>query len=210
MKGISQDQSNILLVDDDPIIRLTIGEGIRNDRFRVKAVSDGQQCIESCEHEHFELAIIDQHLPDTSGLELAKILKQKFGMPFIFLSASDDPTTVGEAARIGALGYLVKPVTPRQVCAQLNATLSRSREIRNLGKAVEVSGIVSVALGLIMHAHQISRDEALAQLHAICRPRNQSLKSLCEQLVEQHEMYATTRTTARLKPENIALLKIKE
>lgn len=208
MMAGAPDQSSILLVDDDPIVRLTIGEGIRNDRFWVFTASDGRECIDACEQQHFDLAIIDQQLPDTTGLALARTLKQKYDTPFLFLTGSDDHDTIIEAARIGALGYLVKPVTAQQVSAQLDTMLSRSREISNLGKAVEVSGIVSVALGLVMHAQQISREEALAQLHAICRPRNQSLKSLSEQLVEQHEQFAKSRSSSRLKPEAVSLLKI--
>ena len=210
MQGNVQDPSDILLVDDDPVIRLTIGEGTGDTRFRIRTAGTGQECIDACEHGHFDLAIIDQELPDTSGLDLARTLKQRFAIPFLFLTGSDDPAVINEAARLGALGYLVKPVTPRQVCAQLEATLLRSKEISNLGKAIEVSGIVSVAVGLVMHAQMISRDDALLQLRAICRPRNQSLRALSEQLVAEHEIYTRKRNRADLEPETVSLLDIKE
>ncbi|HUT40059.1 MAG TPA: response regulator [Gammaproteobacteria bacterium] len=200
--------SEILLVDDDPVIRLAIGEGIRNERFRINTARDGKEAIAACEKLRFDLAIIDQELPDTSGLELAKRLKFEFGIPFIFLTASDDFQTVSAASQLGALGYLVKPLTPSQVSAEIEASLSRSREIYNLGRAVHVSGIVSVALGLVMHSQGICRDDALALLHGICRPRNQSLKQLSEQIVDAYEEYVQTRLATGMEPELTALLKL--
>ncbi len=199
-------QANILLVDDDPVIRLMFGEGINVDRYRITALADGKHTLEACDNQHFDLAIIDQGLPDTSGLELAKTLKKEYGIPFIFLTASDDYATISAASDLGALGYLVKPVTPVQMTAEIDATLSRSREISNLGRAIEVSGIVSVALGLVMQGLHINRDDALTELRKVCRPRNQTLKSLSEQLVEAFESYTLTRSVTDLEPCLVALL----
>jgi len=201
-------QAQVLLVDDDPLIRLAFSEGIKNDRFRISTASDGEKTIEACNTLHYDLAIIDQELPDTSGLELAKRLKYEYGIPFIFLTASDDYEIVSKASQLGALGYLVKPVTPSQVSAEIDACLSRSREIYNLGRAVEVSGIVSVALGLVMHSQRVGRDDALALLHGLCRPRNQSLKLLSEQLVDAYEQYVVTGMTGGMEAQLRSLLKL--
>ena len=199
-------QADILLVDDDPLIRLMFGEGIKSDRFRITALADGKHTLDACANQHFDLAIIDQGLPDTSGLELAKILKQEYGIPFIFLTVSDDYATISAASDLGALGYMVKPVTPVQMSAEIDATLSRSREINNLGRAIEVSGIVSVALGMVMRGLKLNRDDALTKLRGICRPRNQTLKSLSEQLVQAFESHAITDSVKGLDPELVMLL----
>ena len=202
----NQTQADILLVDDDPVIRLMFGEGIKSDRFRITATADGKHSLEACANQHFDLAIIDQGLPDTSGLELARTLKKEYGIPFIFLTVSDDYETISAASDLGALGYMIKPVTPVQMTAEIDATLSRSREITNLGRAIEVSGIVSVALGLVMRGRNLNRDDALTELRRICRPRNQTLKSLSEQLVQAFESHALTRTLRGLDAELVALL----
>lgn len=203
-----QPQAKILLVDDDPVIRLAISEGIRNERFSISPVRDGREALAACGQLRYDLAIIDQELPDTSGLELAKRLKFDFAIPFIFLTASDDFQIVSAAARLGALGYLVKPVTPSQVSAEIEASLSRSREIYNLERAIEVSGIVSVALGLVMHSQGIGREDALLLLQGICRPRNQTLKQLSEKLVDSHEAYVKTRISTGLETDCVTLLKL--
>ena len=202
----NQAQADILLVDDDPVIRLMFGEGIKSDRFRITAMADGKHSLEACANQHFDLAIIDQGLPDTSGLELARTLKKEYGIPFIFLTVSDDYETMSAASELGALGYMIKPVTPVQMTAEIDATLSRSREIDNLGRAIEVSGIVSVALGLVMHGRKLNRDDALTELRRICRPRNQTLKSLSDQVVEAFESYALTHSVTGLDTEVVTLL----
>ncbi|MDX1698265.1 MAG: response regulator [Thiohalobacterales bacterium] len=201
-------RADILLVDDDPVIRLMFGEGIKTDRFRITALGDGEHSLAACANQHFDLAIIDQELPDTTGLELAKTLKRDFGIPFIFLTASDDYETISAASELGALGYLVKPITPIQMTAEIDATLSRSREIDNLGRAIEVSGIVSVAIGLVMQGLNVDRDDALTRMRAICRPRNLPLKTMSQQLVEAFEIYAATGSSSSLDAELLSLLGI--
>ncbi|MDH5469248.1 MAG: response regulator [Gammaproteobacteria bacterium] len=200
------EQANILLIDDDPVVRLVLGEGIKADRFRITALPDGQCTLAACDEQTFDLAIIDQELPDTSGLELAKRLKKDYGIPFVFLTSSDDYATISAAAELGALGYMIKPVTPIQMAAEIDATLSRSKEINNLGKAIEVSGIVSVALGLVMQSQHLSRVDALNRLRKICRPQNLALRTLSEQLVEAFEAYTVSADVADLDPVHAELL----
>ena len=200
------DPANILLIDDDPLVRLVLGEGIKTDRFRITALPDGKCTMEICDQQTFDLAIIDQELPDTSGLELARTLKKDYGIPFIFLTSSDDYATISAAAELGALGYMIKPVTPVQMTAEIDATLSRSKEINNLGKAIEVSGIVSVALGLVMQTQHLSRLDALNKLRKICRPQNLPLRTLSEQLVETFETYTVSGEIADVDPIHAELL----
>ena len=200
------EQANILLIDDDPVVRLVLGEGIKADRFHITALPDGKCTLDMCDEQAFDLAIIDQELPDTSGLELAKTLKKDYGIPFIFLTSSEDYATISAAAELGALGYMIKPVTPVQMAAEIDATLSRSKEISNLGKAIEVSGIVSVALGLVMQSQHLSRADALNRLRKICRPRNLPLRTLSEQLVETFETYTDTGKIINLDPVHAELL----
>ena len=202
------ERADILLVDDDPVIRLMLGEGIKAERFKITALADGQHTLATCADKHFDLAIIDQELPDTSGLELSRTLKQKYSIPFIFLTASDDFATISAASELGALGYMIKPVTPVQMAAEIDATLSRSKEINNLGKAIEVSGIVSVALGLIMHSLQLNREEALNRLRSYCRPRNLPLKTLSEELVDVFETAIDRGSVDELDPDQVELLGI--
>ena len=177
---------DILIVDDDPMIRLLLQGGINADRFSVSVTESGSDAIAMC-----DFVILDYRMPGKSGLDVASTLhRQK--IPFIMLSAFSDETIVQRAARFGALGYLVKPVTPKQVELAIDTALARAGEIGNLVRAVEVSGIVGIAVGLVMVSYGISRMRALEKLRSFCRPRNRTLKEVSLEITNLFELHLDT------------------
>jgi len=182
---------DILIVDDDPMIRLLLQGGINADRFSVSVTDSGSDAIAMCDANPFDFVILDYRMPGKSGLDVASTLhRQK--IPFIMLSAFSDETIVQRAARFGALGYLVKPVTPKQVELAIDTALARAGEIGNLVRAVEVSGIVGIAVGLVMVSYGISRMRALEKLRSFCRPRNRTLKEVSLEITNLFELHLDT------------------
>ena len=178
----------ILVVDDDPMIGLLLQGGINSERFSVSVTDSGFDAIAMCDSSPFDFVILDYRMPGKSGLDVASALhRQK--IPFIMLSAFADETIVQRAARFGALGYLVKPVTPKQVELAIDTALVRFAEIDNLARAVEVSGVVGVAVGLVMVSYHISRMNALEKLRAFCRPRNRTLKEVSLEITNLFELH---------------------
>ena len=182
---------DILIVDDDPMIRLLLQGGINADRFSVSVTDSGSDAIAMCDANPFDFVILDYRMPGKSGLDVASTLhRQK--IPFIMLSAFADETIVQRAARFGALGYLVKPVTPKQVELAMDTALARAGEIGNLVRAAEVSGIVGIAVGLVMVSYGISRMRALEKLRSFCRPRNRTLKEVSLEITNLFELHLDT------------------
>ena len=182
---------DILIVDDDPMIRLLLQGGINADRFSVSVTDSGSDAIAMCDANPFDFVILDYRMPGKSGLDVASTLhRQK--TPFIMLSAFADETIVQRAARFGALGYLVKPVTPKQVELAIDTALARAGEIGNLVRAAEVSGIVGIAVGLVMVSYGISRMRALEKLRSFCRPRNRTLKEVSLEITNLFELHLDT------------------
>jgi response regulator NasT len=176
-------QLDILIVDDDPMIGRLLQGGINAQRFSVSVAESGADAIAMCESSSFDLVVLDYRMPGKSGLDVASALRE-LKIPFFMLSAFSDDKIAQQAARYGALGYLVKPVTPRQVELAIDTALSRAEEIGNLGRAAEVSGVVGVAVGLVMGAYGISRITALEKLRAFCRPRNRTLKEVSLEITD--------------------------
>lgn len=182
---------DILVVDDDPMIRLLLQGGINADRFSVSVTESGSDAIAMCDANPFDFVILDYRMPGKSGLDVASTLhRQK--IPFIMLSAFADETIVQRAARFGALGYLVKPVTPKQVELAIDTALARAGEIGNLVRAAEVSGIVGIAVGLVMVSYGISRMRSLEKLRSFCRPRNRTLKEVSLEITNLFELHLDT------------------
>ena len=182
---------DILIVDDDPMIRLLLQGGINADRFSVSVTDSGSDAIAMCDANPFDFVILDYRMPGKSGLDVASTLHRQ-QIPFIMLSAFVDETVVQRAARFGALGYLVKPVTPKQVELAIDTALARAGEIGNLVRAVEVSGIVGIAVGLVMVSYGISRMRALEKLRSFCRPRNRTLKEVSLEITNLFELHLDT------------------
>jgi response regulator NasT len=179
---------DILIVDDDPMIRLLLQGGINAERFSVSVTDSGSDAIAMCVANPFDFVILDYRMPGKSGLDVASALHlQK--IPFIMLSAFADETIVQRAARFGALGYLVKPVTPKQVELAIDTALIRFSEIGNLSRAVEVSGVVGIAVGLVMVTYGLSRMRALEKLRLFCRPRNRTLKEVSLEVINLFELH---------------------
>jgi DNA-binding response OmpR family regulator len=177
---------DVLVVDDDPLIGLMLQGGLDADRFSVSVADSGAQAIAMCEASTFDFAVVDYRMPGRSGLDVAGVLRN-WRIPYVMLSAFADSRIEQRAAQQGALGYLVKPVTPRQVELAIATGLSRATEIDNLSRAAEVSGIVGVAVGLVMSANNCSEKGALELLRQFCRPENKTLKDVSIVIKQIHE-----------------------
>jgi response regulator NasT len=187
-KGSEHQCVDVLIVDDDPMIGILLQGGIDAERFSVSVAHSGREAIAMCESSTFDLVVLDYQMPGKSGLEVAGVLRER-EIPFVMLSAFADSRIEQRAARQGALGYLIKPVTPKQVELAVDTALARAAEINNLARAAEVSGIVGVAVGLVMGASGGSRMQALDTLRIFCRPRNLTLRNVSLEVANLYEMW---------------------
>jgi PAS domain S-box-containing protein len=110
------DRINILVVDDEPK-NLTVLETILNDPgYRLIRAGSADQALLALVAEEFALLILDIRMPDMTGFELAKMIKQRkktAGVPIIFLTAYyNEDQHVLEGYGTGAVDYLHKPVNP--------------------------------------------------------------------------------------------------
>lgn len=107
---------NILVVDDEPKNLTVLETVLDNPNYRLVRAESADQALGALVAEEFALLILDIRMPDMTGFELAKIIKQRkktAGVPIIFLTAfyNEDPHVL-EGYGSGAVDYLVKPVNP--------------------------------------------------------------------------------------------------
>jgi response regulator NasT len=193
-KATTSRRVDVLIVDDDPMIGLLLQGGIDAKRFSVSVADSGAEAIAMSESSPFDFVVLDYQMPGKSGLEVARVLREQ-NIPFVMLSVFTDSRVEQLAARQGALGYLIKPVTPRQVEVAIDTGLARAGEINNLARAAEVSGIVGVAVGLVMAAFDSSQTRALNILRAFCRPDNRTLKDVSLEIMNLFEMHLSSGST---------------
>ncbi|AGB45504.1 response regulator with CheY-like receiver domain and winged-helix DNA-binding domain [Mesorhizobium australicum WSM2073] len=124
---IMQSQPHILVVDDDREIRTLLGRYLDGQGFRVSVAADRRECEQKLATGQFDLAVLDVMLPDGSGLDICRGLRdRKPHIPVILLTALKEDVDRIIGLELGADDYLGKPFNPRELTARIRAVLRRS------------------------------------------------------------------------------------
>lgn len=133
----------ILLVEDEPAIADTLVYALEGECHGVKHVLTGAEALEIQAVAPHDLAILDVGLPDMTGFELCRKLREKWEIPILFLTARDGELDRVLGLEIGGDDYVTKPFSPREVAARVRAILRRSSGGNGEEKvtSVEMSGL---------------------------------------------------------------------
>lgn len=190
------DPAHLLLVDDDRLVLATLARGLQALGWQVS-------CADSAEDArtllagglHPDLALLDMRMPGDDGLSLAAQWRDAAqgepSLPFIMLSAFDDEATVAQAAQLGALGYLVKPLEVAQLSPMLCTALARERERRSLQAsqtqlqdALDGERTIDVAVGITMMQYRLTRQAAFELLRTRARTQRRKLAAMALEVVQ--------------------------
>lgn len=116
----------ILIIEDEPAIAETIQYALETDGFGTHILPLGRPAFEWLAETRCDLIILDVGLPDVNGMELCKIIRKKYTLPIIFLTARADEVDRVVGLEIGADDYVVKPFSPRELSARVKAVLRRT------------------------------------------------------------------------------------
>lgn len=121
-------QPHILVVDDDPEIRKLLGRYLDSQGFRVSLAADRQECEAMLKDRNIALIVLDVMLPDGSGLEICRALREaQPHLAIILLTALKEDVDRIIGLEIGADDYLGKPFNPRELVARIRAVMRRGR-----------------------------------------------------------------------------------
>ena len=117
---------NILLVEDEPGLVLTLSDRLRSEGYKVEAVQDGNAAVERAIRDHFGIIILDVMLPGKDGFEVCQELRQRgLTTPILMLTARTQVSDKVKGLKIGADDYLAKPFEMAELLARLEALLRR-------------------------------------------------------------------------------------
>ena len=122
-------EKKILVADDESHILNVVSLKLRNAGYRVITANDGQEALELAVQERPDLLITDYHMPQLSGLELCRRLKQEPGLPripAIMLTARGYHLEPHDTEQSGILRMLSKPFSPRHLLATVNDVLGEA------------------------------------------------------------------------------------
>jgi two-component system catabolic regulation response regulator CreB len=115
----------ILIVEDEPGIADTLQYALRTEGFEPVWVSTGADALAQVRQQLPALVILDVGLPDTSGFEVFKRLREWSDLPVVFLTARSDEIDRVVGLELGADDYVAKPFSPRELVARVRTVLRR-------------------------------------------------------------------------------------
>ena len=118
--------ATILVVDDERKIRDLVRSYLEREGYAVLVADSGQGALEALERANPDLVVLDLMLPDVSGEEVARSVRSHSDLPIIMLTAKAGENDRVAGLRLGADDYLVKPFSPRELVARVEAVLRRA------------------------------------------------------------------------------------
>jgi DNA-binding NtrC family response regulator len=116
----------ILIVDDEPNVRLTYRAALETEGFEVWEASNGGAALREMSDKDFDLAILDMRMPEIDGLELLERMRErKIQTPVVIITAYGDIPHAVRAMKLGAIDFLEKPLTPEALRSTVEEILSR-------------------------------------------------------------------------------------
>jgi two-component system, OmpR family, catabolic regulation response regulator CreB len=116
----------ILIVEDEPGIADTLQYALRTDGFEPAWCASAEAALASLAQRAPALVILDVGLPDMSGFELFKRVRERIDVPVVFLTARGDEIDRVVGLELGADDYVPKPFSPRELVARVRSVLRRS------------------------------------------------------------------------------------
>lgn len=182
---------NILLVDDEALIRLDLREMLTDAGHKIVGeAADGQQAVKLARELKPDFVIMDVKMPVMDGLEAATIIGEENIAPVLLLTAYSQRDIVEKATQAGVIAYLVKPVREEQLFPAMEVAFSRFRELQQLNQellslkdSLETRKLVDRAKGILMTAHQITEQEAYRKMQQYSMAKRMSLKALAESII---------------------------
>ena len=104
---------SILIVDDEPIVRESIRDWLKNAGYEVTTAETGEEALEIMKKQDFGILVLDIRLPGKTGISVLKKVKTlKPAIKSIIITAYPSSELAAEAKELGAIDYMVKPIAP--------------------------------------------------------------------------------------------------
>jgi DNA-binding response OmpR family regulator len=130
--------AKVLVVDDEPNIREVVGLYLRRDGHAVVSAGDGDEALRLYRQTQPDLVVLDLMLPGLSGLEVCRRLQVSRRVPLIMLTAKGEEEDRIVGLGVGADDYVIKPFSPRELAARVEAVLRRVNETQTVSEAEKV------------------------------------------------------------------------
>jgi two-component system, OmpR family, response regulator RegX3 len=123
---VTDTQRRILLVEDEESLAESIRYTLEQEGFTVTVAVDGRKAIERFRSDHPDLVILDLMLPELSGLDVCRLIRQESNVPIVMVTAKDSEADKVAGLELGADDYVTKPFSIRELVSRVRAHLRRA------------------------------------------------------------------------------------
>ncbi|MDK2586388.1 response regulator transcription factor [Romboutsia sedimentorum] len=167
--------TDILIVDDEPKICEFVKAYLEKEGYNTQIAYDGNSALDYFDKNSYNLVILDRMIPDISGEEICKYIRQKSEVPIIMLTAKIEDEDRIDGFNFGCDDYICKPFNVKELVLRVKAILKRSinsedKEILTFGDYLEIN--------TLSHEVKVKQKEVLLTnteykilLRMACNPR---------------------------------------
>lgn len=183
----------VVVAEDEALIRMDIVETLRDNGFDVVGeAGDGERAIELATELRPDVVVMDVKMPKLDGISAAERLSKDNIAPVVLLTAFSQKELVEQAAKAGALAYVVKPFTPSDLLPAIEIALSRyaqiktlEEEISDLAERFETRKIVDIAKGILNEKMGLTEPEAFRWIQKASMDRRLTMKDVAVTIIDQ-------------------------
>jgi two-component system, OmpR family, response regulator RegX3 len=118
--------ARVLVVEDEESFSDALSYMLRKEGFEVSVAETGPQALTEFDRTGADIVLLDLMLPEMSGTEVCRQLRQRSAVPIIMVTARDSEIDKVVGLEIGADDYVTKPYSPRELVARIRAVLRRN------------------------------------------------------------------------------------
>jgi AmiR/NasT family two-component response regulator len=189
------ERARVIIADDESIIRMDLREMLTNLGYLVVGeAGDGRSAVNLARELKPDVAILDIKMPNTDGIEAARILTEEKIAPVVLLTAYSQRDLVERAKEAGVVGYITKPMRESDLAPAIEVAMARFSEFRALEKevgdlkqALETRKLVDRAKGILMDTQGLTEAEAFRRIQKMSMNRRKLMKDVAEAIILAHQ-----------------------
>lgn len=134
-------ERRILIVDDEQEICQLVGMYLENNGYSWHQANNGEAALKLINECNYELLILDIMMPSMDGWTLCKKIRETREVPVIFLTAKGEEWDKVKGLKMGADDYIVKPFSPGELVARVEAVLRRTKNHEEVSTLLQIGNI---------------------------------------------------------------------
>lgn len=184
----------VLIAEDEAIIRMDLREMLEEEGHEVVGeAADGEQAARLAAELAPDVVFMDVKMPGTDGIEGAKAICEASLAPVVMVTAFSQQGYVEAACAAGAMAYIVKPFTKKDLVPAMHVAVSRfaeqralETEVADLNERLEARKVIDRAKGLLI-ARGMTEPEAFRRMQKIAMDKRLTLRQVAEAVIVAQE-----------------------